>query len=77
MPTASTTAQTVHKRTLKGQKAAALRTPELDATHARLLLLFNGFTPTECLIERAEEYTPEAQLIADELERSGLIERVH
>lgn len=77
MITASTTAQTVHQRTVKGQKAAATRTPELDSTHARLLLLFNGFTPTECLIERAEEYTPQAQLIADELERAGFIARVH
>ncbi|MFY9477978.1 MAG: hypothetical protein WAQ08_10025, partial [Aquabacterium sp.] len=77
MVTAHTTDQAVHQRTLKGQRAAAMQSPELDVEHARLLRLFNGFTPTEFLVERAGEFSPQAQLIADELERSGLIQRVH
>lgn len=78
MVTANTTGQTVHQRTLKGQRAAAMQIPTLDIAHARLLLLFNGFTPTEYLVARAEEFAPQqARLIADELERNGLIERVH
>lgn len=77
MVTANTTGQPIHQRTLKGQRAVAMQSPELDVEHARLLRLFNGFTPTEFLVERAEEFSAQAQLIADELERSGLIQRVH
>lgn len=69
--------QTVHQRTLKGQMAAAVHPPTLDEAHTMLLRLFNGFTPTEWLVEKASAFFAEPAAIAQELEHSGLIERVH
>jgi len=78
MITANTVGQTVHRRTRQGQKAAAMQMPTLEGDHARVLRLFNGFTPTVHLVERAEAFAPQrAWDIADELERTGLIELVH
>lgn len=77
MTTASTPAQTVHQRTRKGQMAAATQPLMLDEAHTMLLRLFNGFTPTAWLVEKASAFVSEPEVIARELECSGLIERVH
>lgn len=77
MSTASTTAPTVHQRTRKGQMAAATLPPMLDEAHTMLLRLFNGFTPTEWLVEKASVFLSQPDVIAQDLEYSGLIERVH
>ncbi|MFY9476459.1 MAG: hypothetical protein WAQ08_02120 [Aquabacterium sp.] len=77
MATASILTQTVHQRTRKGQMVAAAQPPMLDEAHTMLLRLFNGFTPTEWLVEKASVFLAQPDVIAQELERSGLIERVH
>ena len=69
-------ANTVHRRTLKGQMAASAVAPQLDQAGTMLLRLFNGFTPTDLLVQMASRRVARARAIVDDLERLGLIEPV-
>lgn len=48
----------------------------LGQTEASLLLLFNGFTPTEMLLQRVAKPMEHTGSVVDALERRGWIEQV-
>jgi len=67
----------IHHRTEKGQLAVAQSTRLLSPEALRLLLLFNGFTPTRHLLTRLQSDMPEAPKVLAELEQMGLVRTVH
>lgn len=73
----STGTQAVYRRTTKGQFAAAAGradTTAMDTQHRRLLLLVNGYTALDD-IARVGHFETQPELLAQDLEAVGLIER--
>ena len=65
-----------HQRTVKGRMQVLSGVLRLHETQARLLLMFNGFTPTQYLIQLASSHTSQASQLIAQLEQQGLIEQV-
>ncbi len=67
--------ETVYHRTVKGQALAGkLDNLQFDRDFRSLLLLVNGFTPLD-ILARMATFVQQPQLVAQQLEAKGLIER--
>lgn len=66
----------IHKRTAKGQLAILQANPDLSPMQTRLLLMVNGFTPTEWLLALLSSHQSVPDGVVCDLERGGLIARI-
>jgi hypothetical protein len=69
-------ASMIHTRTVKGQAAALTSPPDLNPLHTKLLRMFNGFTPTDCLLKLLSSDQGVPDSVVRDLERNGLIARL-